>query len=270
MSQPRYELHSGRVHTRSLEVHIVDHCNLRCWGCCSLSPHLPKWSIDPTELERDLRQARRVVAPQFLKLVGGEPLLHPALDDCLEIARRAGIGRVVSVTTNALLLPRVTNRFWELVQALTISLYPQPRLPDDTIAWIKERAAAHGIPINWKQQDVFVDMDTGRPRDDRAETQRIYDDCWLRNRCHIVSHGRFFTCTRPPHFETLHGNRGTFLDDGIVLDDESDLAERLLAYLTRPSPLAACARCRGGDAASRPHRQMSPAETRTTAAFLRQ
>lgn len=269
MPQPSYQIVDNRVRTRSLEVHIVDHCNLKCWGCCSLSPYLPRWCIDPAELERDLKMAARVVAPHYLKLVGGEPTLHPAIDDCLAIARRLAVAPVVSVTTNGLLLPRVSDRFWQLAQALTISLYPQPRLAEGTIAWITRRAQDHAIPINWKCQDAFVDMDRRGPREDTATTQRIYDDCWLRNRCHIVSKGRFFTCTRPPHFETFHGTGVGFLEDGVLLDDRPDMAERLLTYLQRPAPLNACAHCNGGSAPTRAHHQMSAAETKETAAWLR-
>ena len=269
MSQPDYEIVAGRVQTRSLEVHIADHCNLKCWACCSLSPFLPKWCIDPADLERDLRVARRSLAPHYLKLVGGEPTLHPALDECLLVARRAEIAPVVSVTTNGFLLSRTSDRFWRLVQALTVSLYPNPRLPAETVSWIEKRAAESGIPVNWKRQHEFVDMDQDAPRGDSDLTQSIYDRCWLRRRCHIVSKGRFFTCTRPPHFETFHGEGSGFLEDGIVLEDNPDMATRLLAYLRRPEPLGACARCRGGDAPTRPHRQMSPVELKTTAALRR-
>src|ERR1044071_130474 len=153
MFQPTYQIISGRVQTRSLEVHIVDHCNLKCWGCCSLSPLLPRWCIDPADLEEDLQKARRVVSPHYLKLVGGEPTLHPAIDDCLAIARRVAIAPIVSVTTNGFLLPRASERFWQLIQALTVSLYPNPRLPDDTISFIQKRADEAGIPVNWKRQD---------------------------------------------------------------------------------------------------------------------
>src|SRR5262249_58418964 len=82
-----YELCNGRIVTRSLEVHVTDHCNLRCEQCCSLSPFLPPWYEDPERLRRDFTAARRVLAPTFLKLVGGEPLLHPRLLDCLTVAR---------------------------------------------------------------------------------------------------------------------------------------------------------------------------------------
>jgi hypothetical protein len=211
-------------------------------------------------LERDLRLAKRILAPQIFKLVGGEPLLHPALDECLTVCRRSGIAPVISVTTTGFLLPRASEQFWRLVQALTISLYPNPALPADTIALIEQRASAHGIAINWKRQDHFVDMDLDAPRGDAKITEKIYADCWLRRRCHIVSRGRFFTCTRPPHFQTFYGNDAGFLADGILLDDRVDMAERLLDYLKRPEPLSACALCQGGNAPTRPHRQLSPRE----------
>lgn len=264
MSNGQYELVEGRVQTRSLEVHIVDHCNLRCWGCCSLSPYLPKWCIDPADLERDLQLARRAIAPQYFKLVGGEPLLHPALDECLKVARRARIAPVVSITTNGFLLPRASNQFWQLAQALTVSLYPYPRLPAETVALIERRATEHGIAVNWKRQDQFVDMDLDAPRSHAEVTQRIYNDCWLRRRCHILSKGRFFTCTRPPHFETFYGSRSGFLDDGIALNGVPDMATRLLAYLQRPEPLKACSQCQGGSAPLQPHRQMALREINST------
>jgi len=265
-----YQIVSGRVQTRSLEAHIVDHCNLRCWGCCSLSPYLPKWCVDPADLERDLRLARRALAPQYFKLVGGEPLLHPALDECLAIGRRSEIAPVVSVTTDGFLLPRASEQFWRLAQALTISLYAHPALPTETIALVERRAAEHAIPINWKRQGQFVDMDLGERREDATVTRNIYDDCWLRRRCHIVSRGRFFTCTRPPHFETFYGADAGFLDDGVVLEEGPEMAVRILAYLQKPEPLNACSLCQGGNAPTRPHRQMSPEEVKSTARRRRQ
>lgn len=268
MPQPDYAISAGRIQTRALEVHIVDHCNLRCHACCSLSPYLPRWFIDPADLDRDLRLARGAIAPQFLKLVGGEPSLHPALDECLEIARNSAIAPVVSVTTNGFLLPRASARFWQLVQALTVSLYPQPRLPGETIALIEKRAAEHNIPINWKRQNEFVQMDVTGPHD-TAVTREIYEECWLRRRCHMVSHGRFYTCTRPPHFDTFHGPGFGYRDDGLILDAEPNMAQRIKTYLQRPEPLKACSICRGGNAPVAPHRQMSVSEVQSAARELR-
>ncbi len=258
-----YTLVNGRIQTRSLEVHIVDHCNLRCRGCCSLSPFLPKWQIDLNDFQKDLVFAKRVLSPTYFKLVGGEPLLHTSIDDCLKIAKQCKIADVVSVTTNGFLLPRMSDHFWTLTEALTISLYPEPALPRETIGLIEQKADLFSVKLNWKKQDQFVDMDRESPMEDSEVTREVYANCWLRRRCHIVSRGRFFTCTRPPHFQTLHGGTKDFLNDGVELENAS--AEQILAYLNRPQPLQACAFCRGGNAETAPHRQLNPREVK---AFL--
>ena len=257
-----YPIVEGRVRTHSLEVHIVDHCNLRCAACCSLSPLLPKWLIDPVDLARDLCLARKALTPTWFKLVGGEPLLHPAIDECLAVARRAEIAEIVSVTTNAFLLPRMSARFWQLVDALTISLYPEPALPPDIVALIETRASENNVAVNWKQQDTFVQMDVTELRTDIEANRAIYAECWLRRRCHIVSRGRFYTCTRPPHFQTLLGQEIDLTEDGVLLDEARSLVTRLRDYLERDTPLATCARCAGGKAPTAPHRQLRPDEVR--------
>ena len=91
-----YPIVSGRVRTRSLESHVVDHCNLTCDECCSLSPWLPRWSVSPDDLARDLTLAARVLAPSVFKLVGGEPLLHPDLVELVHVARRAEVAPRIS------------------------------------------------------------------------------------------------------------------------------------------------------------------------------
>lgn len=259
-----YPIINGRVVTRSLETHIVDHCNLRCAACCSLSPHLPKWEIDPAALAEELKLARAALAPTWLKLVGGEPLLHSRLLECIAVAKAAGIAEIVSLTTNGFLLPRQPDAFWEALDALTISLYPQPALPLASIHHIEAKAAQHDVKLNWKRQSSFVQMDRESACADDAENAAIWDDCWLRHRCHMIRDGHFYACTRPPHFGTLHGTDST--GDGVRLHAGPALAEEIQRYLERPEPLAACALCLGGHAKEAPHRMLRAGEGRTAAA----
>ena len=258
-----YPIVDGRIQTRSLEVHITDHCNLRCAGCCSLSPFLPAWFLSPDDLRRDLELARRALKPRYFKLVGGEPLLHPRLLELLEVARVSGIAEIYSLTTNGLLLEKMPDPLFERLDHMTVSLYPAPKLPDLHLARLMERATRHGVVLNLKEQNEFQVMTLDRPRDDADETRRIYQTCWLRRRCHILKDGRFFTCTRPPHFQTYFRGRLPFAEnDGVALHDGPSLVEELAAYFTRETPLDACARCMGGDGAFVPHRQLSPREVR--------
>lgn len=255
-----YTIENDRVLTRSLEFHIVDHCNLRCWGCCSLSPISPKQCTPPETIKKHLSQAVRALSPSRLKLVGGEPLLHPEIDSCLEIARSSNIAPSVSVTTNGFLLPKMTETFWQLVDHMTISLYPEPALPKKTISKIEELASSHGVELNWKVQNSFVGMDRDQPDLTGIETTEIYSSCWLRRRCHLIAHGRFYTCTRPSHVHAVSGlEQSPYLEDGIPLGSAQDIYQ----YLIKKEALATCALCLGGDAKSEKHRQLSPDETRS-------
>jgi hypothetical protein len=257
-----YSLAGGRVLTRSLEAHVVDHCNLTCAGCCSLSPHLPRWELDPATLERDLARARRVLQPQIFKLVGGEPLLHPRLVDLARVVRRSGIAPRISITTNGLLLERTPDALWIEIDALTISRYPTPVLPAEAVRAITARAARFGVALNWKEQSSFVVMDRPARSDDDRENRAVFADCWLRERCHLLHEGRFYTCTRPPHLSALPGGPGDLTGDGLLIHDGAGLAAELLAYLTRTEPLTACRHCFGGAARLQPHRLLTLTELR--------
>jgi len=252
-----YDVVNGRVQTRSLEIHIVDHCNLRCWGCCSLSPISKKHLVSPGSIRTDLALAKQFISPQRLKLVGGEPLLHSQLIECLIAAREADITPSLSVTTNGFLATRVNNDFWELIDHMTVSLYPEPTLPEETIQFIQKKADENAVEVNWKTQNEFVGMDRREADWDGENTLSVYEECWLRRRCHLIANGRFYTCTRPAHIHAVSGlEQSPYLNDGIKLKD----GKNLLDYLVRKDPLKSCYLCLGGSAELESHRQLSLAE----------
>jgi hypothetical protein len=255
-----YPIVDGRIQTRSLEAHIVDHCNLTCVECCSLSPLLPAWMADPDTLVGDLIRAARVLQPRVFKLVGGEPTMHPDLVTIIRKVRETGIAPTISVTTNGLLLTKMPDDFWDAVDALTVSLYPRPRLAEEVIEHVKAKAARFHVRVNWKPQDRFVRMTRDPASSDLVETEAVYRDCWLRERCHLLRDGVFYTCTRPAHFQTVHRGRVDFTQDGLRLHDGSSLLAEIETYLMRETPLQACFHCHGGSATMEPHRMMGRAE----------
>lgn len=94
-----------------LRISLTDHCNLRCVYCMPLkgltfAPSAELLQAD--EIETVVRAAVAVGFDKF-RLTGGEPTLR---SDVVEITRRiaavAGV-RDVSMTTNAILLPRLAQ-----------------------------------------------------------------------------------------------------------------------------------------------------------------
>lgn len=71
---------------RNLCIHTNHACCNNCFGCNHLSPFWFRdtWRIDPVQLRRDLERLNELrVSAAELHLLGGEPLLHPRLIDCI-------------------------------------------------------------------------------------------------------------------------------------------------------------------------------------------
>jgi GTP 3',8-cyclase len=244
----RYEVNEGRITTWALETHIVDHCNLRCANCCTGSPALPERFVDVDAFADDLARARAVLAPSVFKLTGGEPTLHPRLDELVDIARASGIAPVISVTSNGLLAGRLSDHFWRGIDRMTLSLYTSAPLPTHTHALVRARCAEHRVQLVEKAIDRFQVLDASAVQDD-ATTSRIFAGCWLRHRCHMLAHGRFHACTRLGR------------DEGVALE-----LGALLAYLERDEPHARCSTCLGASGPWQEHRQLAHIRTRTAPA----
>jgi molybdenum cofactor biosynthesis enzyme MoaA len=61
-----------------LELHLTDHCNLNCKGCGHYSPIAQENFASFVEFKKDmLRLGHLFRNIQIIRLMGGEPLLHP-------------------------------------------------------------------------------------------------------------------------------------------------------------------------------------------------
>ena len=105
-----------KVHNNACEINVVEHCNLSCRSCSHVSPAFRRTVIDPDALERDLSLLAEHYKVGTVRLLGGEPLLHPDLGAVVDAVRRSGIGERICVVTNGLLLPRMPRALWEAVR----------------------------------------------------------------------------------------------------------------------------------------------------------
>lgn len=192
-----YEIVAGRIVTWSLEIHPVDHCNLRCVQCCTMSPALPAAFADPEQIAADLALLAPVLRPNLVKLTGGEPLLHPRLVEILAAVRASGVSDQIQVTTNGHLLKRQPEAFWRAIDRLTVSWYSSRPLPEGFIAWVRAEADRYGVLLQVKPTSAFQRITPDAPLDE-AGAHASFAGCWMKDRCHLVHQGRFYRCTRPP------------------------------------------------------------------------
>ncbi len=273
LAQPRrkYEEIDGRLRVESLEVHIAEHCNLRCRGCDAMSPYNERRFMPLEEVEAILARMAPLMRADIFKLMGGEPTLHPQIVEILAAVRRSGITAVIRLTTNGLLLHRMPEGFWAGLDRLTVSNYASAPIPAEHVALIRRKAREHAVVLNLKYIDQFNEISLTEPIEDAAQVKRQYDDCWIRHRSLIVRGGLFFKCTRAAYMDDFSARIGlqvrapdpeSFKEvDGIPVDDP-DFGARALAYLNAPEPLAACRWCLGAAGALMAHRQLTRREVK--------
>ncbi|MBS2030318.1 MAG: radical SAM protein [Deltaproteobacteria bacterium] len=259
----RYELAHGRIQTWALEAHLVDHCNLRCAGCCPLSPHAPESFADPDGLARDLQLAATALAPRLLRLTGGEPTLHPKIVECLQAARASKVAPRIQVTTNGTKVAELPDAFFTNVDVLKLSLYPSAPLTQKAVERLEARCGEHGVELQARAFDRFQRVTPRELTQSPEQTQRAFHECWMKTRCHLVHRGHFYMCTRPPKLEPYlrrHGIANTLADDDGVALDGPRLAERILRMLEREEPMESCRHCLGNSGEWSQHRQLSREE----------
>ncbi len=256
----------GRVAVEAFELHVVEHCNLRCAHCCNMSPFLDAHVLPVEEIAQQCRTMASALAVDVFKIMGGEPLLHPRIAEVIVAIRESRISDVVRLFTNGLLLHRMSDEFWSALDQMTISNYSSAPTPRRNLELAREKAKKHDFVLNVKDVVEFSEVLSPKLRSDAAETRRTFENCWLRHRCLVVRNGVFYTCTRaayagefvkrirvdaPPSdfFERLEG-------DGVSLAGP-DLKGRMLAYLNREEPLESCRYCFGGDGPISSHEQLA-------------
>ena len=108
-----------------MRISVINSCNLNCYYCnpCDNNEHCHALNIlSVKEVLCIVRAATRLGIKHF-RLTGGEPLLHPQLDEMvLQIKKIPGVSSV-SLTTNAVLLAQHAKRFKEAgIDSINVSL----------------------------------------------------------------------------------------------------------------------------------------------------
>jgi organic radical activating enzyme len=251
--RPKYQLEGEVIRTESFELHIAEHCNLKCRDCCNISPFNAKKFMSLEEVAGICNFVNTQFRPDVFKIAGGEPTLHPQLDEILKIVKRSCPGTVVRVISNGLLLHRMSASFWENIDQLTISNYISAPVKPRLLEEIRQKARQYEIVLNIKFVEQFNEIFVDDVIEDKGRVQQIFNDCWMRHRCLIVRNRRFYKCTRAAYMDDFLGIKGKSanigassysVQDGIALDDP-DFRDKALNYLNDSKPLHSCHYCLG-------------------------
>ncbi|MEA5623720.1 radical SAM protein [Nostoc sp. UHCC 0251] len=255
-----YTISNNKIDTgRYCEINVVHHCNLSCRGCTHLSPTVPKYIADPEKIYRDLSILSKSYIPRGVKLVGGEPLLHPNIIQVIEAVRASGITKFVKMITNGHLLSKASDLFWEKIDAIEISLYPSKPINPETLKTLKQKAKDSKTILESSYWDDFRESYSELGTENTELVQKIYSTCAVAHvwRCHTVSEGYLYKCPQSVFIPKVI-QKENLQNDGIKITDSGDFFEQLLAYLNSEKPLESCSHCLGCVGKRFNHEQVNP------------
>ena len=255
-------MHHGKIWRPAVEFNVTEHCNLSCTHCDHASSVMPTKLADLDSFTRDVTALAEVLEAREFKFVGGEPLLHPRLLDFLRVGRDSGIAARLIVVTNGVLLHKVPDEFWELIDGMWISIYPGVKYRFDW-DWIQQKANDHKIFIWRKETPEFAQRSLVEELKDEDLVQMVFDNCDLAHleSCHTIHEGRYYICAPSVWTEPRLALRGVAVEtrqaDSVALHDNPTLRDDLDGLIRTEKPLEACRFCLGSWARRTPNEQMS-------------
>lgn len=232
-----------RANINIIEIHLAEHCNLNC-QCCSHFSNLAEPEFTNIEVfERDIKRLSELSNGEIniIHLMGGEPLLNQNCERFFEVARKYFDKTEIKLVTNAILLLKQKDSFWQSMKYNKITLAPT-KYPIK-IDWdkIKEICKDMNIKLIFFNDEDIIKTSFKFPLnlDGDENPEWNFRNCVLANTCLILENGRLYTCSYIPnirHFNKFFNkNIPISVNDYIDIHKARDYQE-VLQFLAKPIP----------------------------------
>ena len=186
------------------EIHLVDHCNLNCQSCDNFSPLADEIYVNKLKFNRDLRRLSILAKDKIknVRMLGGEPLLHPEVSDFLKISRNYFPEANVRLTTNGIKLSKMPENFWrtcnETRAIIEITYYPININKEEIKRLAKEYAV---VVVPFDKTDKIIKTSYRNPvkEEKSGNPDKKYKKCYQRGRCVSLKDGKIYPCTCIPN-----------------------------------------------------------------------
>lgn len=246
---------TARFLTEAIEINAVWHCNLACVGCSHASPDAPRYFASVEQVTADAVALAKWVEVDHIRVLGGEPMLHPKLPDLVNGLRSSGLSRTVRVITNGLTLTQAPGEFWDCVDEVHVSSYPSTRkFLKRSHEQLRSLARETNTTVVVKEFENF--RTTRRaPSADWGLTMRVYQTCQVGRlwRCLTLHDGRIYRCPQslftPARVPAEEGHDFLTISTISRSQEVADWVDSLV-------PPRACSECAGSAGVLIPHHQI--------------
>jgi len=239
----------GTKAVRMIGYALGNICTLKCKNCCESVPYMPSHIKKFTPKENVIKDIQHLSSAcnflTLLEFIGGEPFLHPHLDEILsEILKIKNIG-VIHIFTNGTVLP--SDSLCEVLKNERITVYIsnyQATLSDkflEAIAATDNKLKKYGVNSFFGKKQNWMDFSGYNKVNEDYELEEVFEACFLHN-CNRLQDGTLYVCAHQYAGIML----GKLEDNGEILkihqystEELSKELERFKAYKT----IDACRYC---------------------------
>lgn len=204
-----------------IEIHVTNHCNLKCCGCAHFSNISEEYNIKIEDFEKDISTLVKKVNYRILNILGGEPLLHPNIDILFDKAREICPDKSIALNTNGILLPEMDTTFWESLRRnnilIRLSIYPYTIRQSKKLIDIIQKNNAKICDI-WDGRKFYL----RKAKFYQNDIEKIWQNCDAKN-SHQLYKGKLYICPTSAYglLYNKYFNKNFYFEDGIDIYNHS-------------------------------------------------
>lgn len=226
-----------------LQLHITDHCNLNCKGCAHFSPVSEVKYINLDEMELMYKKLIPILENNFslLELMGGEPLLHPQIEEIIILTRKYFPNIEIRLVTNGIKLFNMKESFFQACSqyniAIYISRYPIKLNYVSLTKMLDSYQVKHDSYGNYDEDKMFIEYKVN-PKGN-GDIRYNYRNCEFGGRCLQLKDSKIYPCFISAYANQLNKYFGMNFewekDDYLSLDDNLT-KEKISRFINEPVP----------------------------------
>jgi hypothetical protein len=224
----------GKPQLGYLETHLVDHCNLNCRRCSHFAPLAAPYFAVPEQFERDMCRLGELFRNiRVIRLMGGEPLLHPGIEYFFAATRKWFPEARLHLVTNGILLDKMADSFWNSCRQyrviIDLTVYPPVRA---FLEGIRQRCKSEQVVLRESPNSAFcvrMVLEGGSPQ------WVAFSNCRNMFYCPVLKDGRLYVCATSAYIGVFNSryNKALPQDQGIALNTPSISGRFILRALNR-------------------------------------
>jgi MoaA/NifB/PqqE/SkfB family radical SAM enzyme len=234
---------SPKKYIENLVIPLVEHCNLKCRGCDHCAPLAEEIYYSVDDFSKDMARLRFLTKGNIgrIKLMGGEPLLHPQILEFVKISRELFQDSEIIIVTNGILLSKQTPDFWETLHSFNVNI--SPTVYPLKINWDKIKETANNFNVKLLDYYSAYEIKTSYhiPFDvNGKQNKRVnFINCSHANELYEMRDGKLYTCTPAPN--SKHFFKYFKMEQKLGKNDSIDIYEavnykQIMRFLAKPIP----------------------------------